>query len=337
MPLRLVRDAPRRRRGRRRRGRRRSSRRPRSPSRPPRRASRAKCGRRCRSPARRRASPSSSQVRVAAAPRGCSRATPRAGRLVAAERAADRERLAGDDAEHRVALVHRVRVEDPRHHRWRRCRRPGAGMSFSGPISLMISVVKRRVIRSSSRAREQLRVADDAALGAAERQAHQRALPRHPHRERLDLVERDAGVVADAALRRAARDVVRDALAREDADRCRRPSSSGSRPRPTSCTAPRTSTRFVVDAERLGRRCAAAAAPSRRGSRAGAWHASASSALASRLARMPRRESTAQRDREADGRAARPAATGGRRRAAARSGPAASALPRGPRPVMPNA
>jgi hypothetical protein len=27
----------------------------------------------------------------------------------------------------------------------------GAGMSFSGPISLMISLVKRRVIRSSSR------------------------------------------------------------------------------------------------------------------------------------------------------------------------------------------
>ena len=38
------------------------------------------------------------------------------GRLLAAERAADLERLAGDDAEHRVALVHRVRVEDPGHH-----------------------------------------------------------------------------------------------------------------------------------------------------------------------------------------------------------------------------
>jgi hypothetical protein len=38
-------------------------------------------------------------------------------RLQPAERAADVERLAGDDAEHRVALVHRVGVEDPRHHR----------------------------------------------------------------------------------------------------------------------------------------------------------------------------------------------------------------------------
>ena len=39
------------------------------------------------------------------------------GRLHPPERAADVERLAGDDAEHRVALVHRVRVEDPGHHR----------------------------------------------------------------------------------------------------------------------------------------------------------------------------------------------------------------------------
>jgi len=38
-------------------------------------------------------------------------------RLLAAERAADLERLPGDDAEHRMALVHRVGVEDPRHHR----------------------------------------------------------------------------------------------------------------------------------------------------------------------------------------------------------------------------
>src|ERR687896_405214 len=36
-------------------------------------------------------------------------------RLLAAERAADRERLARDDPEHRVALVHRVGVEDPGH------------------------------------------------------------------------------------------------------------------------------------------------------------------------------------------------------------------------------
>src|SRR5207248_111768 len=63
------------------------------------------------------------------------------------------------------------------------------------------------------------RIADDSALRPAERDAHERALPRHPHRERLDLVERDVGVVADAALRRAARDVVRDAEALVDGHR----------------------------------------------------------------------------------------------------------------------
>src|ERR1019366_6420180 len=39
------------------------------------------------------------------------------GCLLAPERAADRERLAGHDAQHGMALVHRVRVEHPRHHR----------------------------------------------------------------------------------------------------------------------------------------------------------------------------------------------------------------------------
>jgi hypothetical protein len=65
---------------------------------------------------------------------------------------------------------------------------------------------------------ELLRVALDAALGATERNPHQRALPGHPHRERPHLVERDVGVVADTALRRAARDVVGDTVALEDLD-----------------------------------------------------------------------------------------------------------------------
>ena len=48
--------------------------------------------------------------------------------------------------------------------------------------------------------RQLLRIADDPALGAAERDAHQCALPGHPHRESLDLVQRDVRVVADPAL-----------------------------------------------------------------------------------------------------------------------------------------
>src|SRR5207244_1358319 len=62
----------------------------------------------------------------------------------------------------------------------------------------------------------QLGIADDAALRTAERDAGERALPRHPHRERLDLVERDVRVVADPSLRWTARNVVRDAVALED-------------------------------------------------------------------------------------------------------------------------
>ncbi len=139
-------------------------------------------------------------------------------RLLAPERAADRERLAGDDAQDGVALVHRVRVEDPGHHA-----RVGADVG-RGDVLLgadlvddLARVTARQALELA--ARELLGVADHAALGAAEGQAHQRALPRHPHRERLDLVPGDGRVVADAALRGAAGDVVGDAVAAEDTDR----------------------------------------------------------------------------------------------------------------------
>ena len=72
--------------------------------------------------------------------------------------------------------------------------------------------------------RELLGVDDHAALAAAVGDAHDRALPGHPHREGLDLVEADVLVVADAALGRPAAQVVLDAVAGEDLDACRRPS-----------------------------------------------------------------------------------------------------------------
>ena len=65
--------------------------------------------------------------------------------------------------------------------------------------------------------RKHFRVDDDAALGAAERNVDHGALPGHPHSERLDLVERDVGVVANATLGRTAVDVVLHAVAGEDA------------------------------------------------------------------------------------------------------------------------
>jgi hypothetical protein len=139
------------------------------------------------------------------------------GRLEPTERAADVERLAGHDAEHGVALVHRVGVEDPGHLAPRRAD-VGRGDVLLGAdlVDDLARVAAGQALELALG--EDLRVADDPALGAAERDAHQRALPGHPHRERLDLVERDVRVVADPALRGPARDVVRDPVAGEDLD-----------------------------------------------------------------------------------------------------------------------
>ena len=95
----------------------------------------------------------------------------------------------------------------------------GAGMSVCGPISRISSDVKRRVSFSSSRCESAWRSHADPALRAAVRQPQQRALPRHPGGERGALAERDLGVVADAALRRAEHGRVLDAVAGEDLDR----------------------------------------------------------------------------------------------------------------------
>ena len=150
---------------------------------------------------------------VANAEQGASRR-----RLLPPERAADRQRLAGDDAEHRMSLVHRVRVEDPGHHRPVRadvrCWNVLLGADL---VDDLARVAPCELFQLP--ARQSLRVADDAAFRAAERDSHQRALPRHPHGECLDLVQRDVGVVANAALGRPPRDVVRDAIALEDLGR----------------------------------------------------------------------------------------------------------------------
>ncbi len=95
----------------------------------------------------------------------------------------------------------------------------GAGMSYSGPM-----FCAERVGEAARDALElglgvQARVELDAALAAAERDVVQRRLPRHHRRERLDLVERDVLVVADAALERAEDVVVLDAVALEELER----------------------------------------------------------------------------------------------------------------------
>jgi hypothetical protein len=63
-----------------------------------------------------------------------------------------------------------------------------------------------------------VRVDAHAALRAAERKRHDRALPRHPHRERHDLTEVDVEVVADAALGRTHREQVLHAVAEDGVD-----------------------------------------------------------------------------------------------------------------------
>src|SRR5262249_53413998 len=63
------------------------------------------------------------------------------------------------------------------------------------------------------------RVHANAALAAAERDVGDGALPRHPRRQRRDLLERHVGVEADAAFGRAARDAVLHAKALEQPDR----------------------------------------------------------------------------------------------------------------------
>src|SRR6185369_13037772 len=138
-------------------------------------------------------------------------------RLVAAFGATEADGLAGDDARDRVARVHGIGVHHPGH-----------------DLGVGVDVRRRDVLLGSDEdldlgekaagqalellLAELLGIDDDATLAAAVRDADDRALPGHPHGEGLDLVERDVLVVADAALGRAAAEVVLDAIAGEHLD-----------------------------------------------------------------------------------------------------------------------
>ena len=140
------------------------------------------------------------------------------GGLVAPLGPADRDGLAGDDAGNSVPDRHRVGIHHPGHRLgvcphvrgWDVLLRPDDRHELGGEAAREPLQLIRRVLR---------RVDDDAALRAAKRHADDRTLPRHPHRQRLDLVEGDVAVVANAALRRTARSVVDHAIAVEDAKR----------------------------------------------------------------------------------------------------------------------
>ena len=105
-----------------------------------------------------------------------------------------RDRLAGDDALHGLLVDHadrvHVRVHDPRH-------RLRVGAHVGRRDVVVGADVRAERVGEAARdalqlgARDRVRVELDAALAAAERQVHERALPRHHRRERLHVVERD--------------------------------------------------------------------------------------------------------------------------------------------------
>ena len=125
--------------------------------------------------------------------------------------AADDQRFAGDDARNRLTHVHRVRIHEPRH-RLRIGVDVGSGNVFvrTDDFDQFCGIPARDTLELALR--EFGRVAGDAAFTAAERQIDDRAFPRHPKGERRHFVQRHAGVETDAALGRAARETVLDAI-----------------------------------------------------------------------------------------------------------------------------
>jgi hypothetical protein len=98
-----------------------------------------------------------------------------------------------------VALLLRVGVHDPGHHLLvgAQVRRRDVAVG-ADHLDDLGRVAARDALELAGR--ELARVDAHAALGPAEGEAHDRALPGHPHGERRGLAERDVLVVADAAL-----------------------------------------------------------------------------------------------------------------------------------------
>ena len=139
---------------------------------------------------------------------------PQAGGLAAPRRAPEHDRLARDDLEDRVAHHLRVRVHEPRHLALARAHVGRRDVAIGADDGDELGGVAAREALELADA-QVMRRAAHAALGAAVGQPEQRALPRHPHRQRGAFAERDVGAVAKAALRRAHRQRVLHAVAGE--------------------------------------------------------------------------------------------------------------------------
>jgi hypothetical protein len=127
-------------------------------------------------------------------------------------RTADLQRLAGYDAGHVLAHVHRVGIHEPRHD-LRRGIDVGRRHVFVGADDL--DELGRVTARDAFEfvLGERRRIAGDAAFTAAERKVDHRALPGHPKCEGGDLIQGYARMVADAALCRTAREIVLHSIA----------------------------------------------------------------------------------------------------------------------------
>ncbi len=138
-----------------------------------------------------------------------------AGGFAASARSADIDRLAGHDGGHGLAHVHGVGVHHPGHDLF-------VGVDVGGGDILLRAnefdelrgIAARHTLDFAHR--HFVRVADHAALGAAEGDVDHGALPGHPTGERAHFIERDVGCVADPSLGRAARDGMLHAKASKD-------------------------------------------------------------------------------------------------------------------------
>ena len=137
------------------------------------------------------------------------------GGFAASTGAANVDGLSGDARGHRLAHVHGVGIHHPRHDLLVGVD-VGRGNIFFGAdeFDQFRGVAARHALDFAHR--HFVRIADHAALGSAEWNVDDGALPRHPAGEGANFVERNVGSVADAALGGAARDGMLHAESGED-------------------------------------------------------------------------------------------------------------------------
>ncbi len=80
----------------------------------------------------------------------------------------------------------------------------------------MIHAITRSLVFTSGAGTSESGIAHHPALRPTERDVHERALPRHPRRERLHFLERHVEIESDTALGRTPGGVVQHAVARVD-------------------------------------------------------------------------------------------------------------------------